>query len=120
VVENDSTLLGVMEQWFTAEGFQVHKAAGYSDAVALLSVQPVEVVVTDSLDFIPPNDEPGHLKTLKLAARDVPIVLFTGFAGVKSIDAVALGLAAVCAKPYFEELRAAIDRALQNQPTATA
>jgi CheY-like chemotaxis protein len=109
LVENDTVLAGLMQEWLGDEGVEADIADGYESALQALARRQVDLVVTDTIDAVPPFGarQVESLRRFIQAAGAVPVLLFTGYAEARTIDAGAVGLAGVCFKPDMNELLSA-------------
>jgi DNA-binding response OmpR family regulator len=97
VVDADPALYGLIEEWLTADGYQVMSTQGYSG----INGERIDLAIIDS-----PFPRSGGLDWLKRIADKnpgTPVLALSSsfFAGVESTGAVArsLGVAAVLPKP---------------------
>jgi len=101
IIEDDPPLRDVLEQLLSSEGYAITVVPDHTSGVAALDDEPFDLVITDSIKFTPPYGalESKELHAFQRAAGAVPIVLFTGFVEAQSLDADALGFAAIWQKP---------------------
>jgi two-component system response regulator AtoC len=115
IADDDRWLLESMADWLQGEGFQVDTADSLAKAAKKLQQQPPDLMLCD-VRF----DDGDGLKFLKQAKRqqpDLPILMMSGYAGPDAArEAIANGAFELLSKPIIdEELRAAIDRAVNQK-----
>jgi CheY-like chemotaxis protein len=118
VIEDETTLRNLLEEWLAVGGYDVEAVDSYSNALTALARQTFELIVTDTMDFVPLQGKSRGFDALTRAAEGTPVVLFTGYQDTADLNMAEMGLSAVCHKPYFEELRTAIQVILNPRTAA--
>lgn len=97
VVDDEITLRRMLERVLTMRGFDVCTAANGDEAMARLSSERFDVVLSDMV--MPQCDGRCLLEAMRAAGIRVPVVILTGYADATDLSLVALGAAAVLGKP---------------------
>jgi two-component system response regulator AtoC len=112
VVDDDPASRDLLRKVLATEGHQVIQAADGREALAELSRQPADLVVSDIR--MPDVDGVQLLEKMREAAPDVPVILVTAFGDVEgAVDAIRRGAFDYLAKPYdVDAIRLLVRRAL--------
>lgn len=97
IVDDEPTLRLMLERVLTARGFEVHTAVDGEDALARLSSEHFDVVLSDMV--MPRCDGRCLLEAMRAAGITVPVVMLTGYADASDWSLRALGATAVLGKP---------------------
>ena len=120
VVDDEEPVALLLQQWLADEGYDTHHALGFSQARALLTAAPFDVV---TLDIRMPGVE--GLEALRWVVREHPeiaVLMLTGIDTVASvIEAMRAGAVGYLLKPLNLELvREEIARAMERQRLVAA
>lgn len=104
VIDDDSSVRGVLEAFFSDEGFDITAVADGESGLHLMRQMEFDIVF---LDLVMPGM--GGLEVLEEISKlkaDVPCIIMTGFATIKTaVDAMKLGAIDYITKPFnLEEL----------------
>lgn len=113
IVDDDNDILLLLEQWLTADGFEIIKAVSSEDALEIMKTTRPNLVISDI--FM------GGMDGLDLLARIhednplLPVIMLSGQAKIPdAVKATHLGSAAFLTKPVkHNELREQVNRALR-------
>ena len=97
VVDDELTLRRMLERVLSLRGFDVCTAANGDEAMARLSSEHIDVVLSDMV--MPQCDGRCLLEAMRAAGIRIPVVVLTGYADATDLSLVALGAAAVLGKP---------------------
>jgi DNA-binding NtrC family response regulator len=116
VVDDEPNMAWLFEQSFGQE-FRVGKAHSGAEALARLDQGPVDLVLLDLM--MPGMDGLSALREMKRRHPDLPVVMMTAYATVKTaVEAIKAGAADYVIKPFdLEEVRRVMMAAL---PPSTA
>jgi len=116
VVDDDAVTCDLLEEVFSAEGFQVHTARNPPSALQLAAVSPPDVVVTD-LRMGSRDDGLQLLERMRREHPSVPVVLITAFGSIETaIRAVKDGAFDYVSKPFeLSALIGVVRRALARK-----
>jgi DNA-binding NtrC family response regulator len=114
VVDDSVSTLKVLERNLVSQGYAVITATSVAQAIDLLEDTPVDLVVTDLR--MPKRDGLQLIRHVRSNHPDAGVIMITGFASIGSaVSAIREGAENYLSKPFTEdELRAAVDKALQN------
>jgi CheY-like chemotaxis protein len=102
VVEDDAILREALEDWLTAAGYGVRKAADGSAGLAAVKLAVPALVVTDIQ--MPEMSGAMVIIELKRWYPDLPVIAISGLfdcgQGMNADGAIALGAARALAKPF--------------------
>ena len=99
VVEDDAAMREACLSVFGAEGFRTHGVATAAEALAALSEERIDIVVTDLR--LPGEDGLFLLREIKARERSVEVVLMTGYGTIKSaVEAMKVGASDYLTKPF--------------------
>ena len=116
VVDDEPNMAWLFEQSFGRE-FHVAKAHSGMEAMARLAEGPVDLVMLDLM--MPGMDGLTTLKEIKHRHPDLPVVMMTAYATVKTaVEAIKTGAADYVTKPFdLEEVRRVMSAALPPSPS---
>jgi DNA-binding response OmpR family regulator len=100
VVDDDLTMLEILQAVLRSEGMTVHTAHDLDEALTVLATTPVALVLTDALAPSWAAGALGAIRQLIKAAGTTPVVLLTGHGEAANLDPTSVGLAAVLLKPF--------------------
>jgi DNA-binding NtrC family response regulator len=117
VVDDEPNMAWLFEQSFGRE-FHVTKAHSGMEAIATLAGAPADLVMLDLM--MPGMDGIATLKEIKRRHPDLPVVMMTAYATVKTaVEAIKTGAVDYVTKPFdLEEVRRILGSALPPSPTA--
>jgi len=112
VVDDDVTFCLMLETFLNKQGYKVEQSFSFNDAIKKLKAFKPDIVLTDLR--LPENDGIEVLKAVKLQSPQVPVVLMTGYADIRTaVQAMKLGAFDYVAKPVNpDEVLSTIKRAL--------
>ncbi|HJO03529.1 MAG TPA: sigma-54 dependent transcriptional regulator [Acidobacteriota bacterium] len=115
IVDDESSMRAMLSIALGDEGWEVHAAGDGNEALALLSKQPVDVVVSDIR--MPGVDGMELLRHVRDRSPRTEVSLITAHASTDSaIEAVRLGAYDYVTKPFdVEELKVTVRHALERQ-----
>ncbi len=115
IVEDDSEMRDLLRKVLEKEGFRVSLAGNGHEAIALLSRNHFDLVVTDML--MPADGGLELLGTIRGTQPSLPVIIITAFGDWRSYSrALELGATAFISKPLkMAELITAIQMALAPQ-----
>ncbi|HET6440690.1 MAG TPA: sigma-54 dependent transcriptional regulator [Anaeromyxobacter sp.] len=118
VVDDDPASRDLLRRVLATEGHEVVEAADGREALANLSRQPADLVVSDIR--MPDLDGVQLLERMRELAPDVPVVLVTAFGDVEgAVEAIRRGAFDYLAKPYdVDGIRLLVRRALTQSSLA--
>ena len=82
LVDDEPSVLSALRRLFRPHGYQVLQATSGADALALLSEQPVDLVISDMR--MPAMDGASLLEAVRLRQPDTVRILLTGYADIGS------------------------------------
>ena len=97
VVDDEQVLRRMLDRVLTAKGFEVHTAVDGHEAMARLTAERFDVVLSDVV--MPQCDGRCLLEAMRGAGITVPVVMLTGYADASDGSLRALGAVAVLGKP---------------------
>lgn len=114
VVDDDVTFCLMLNTFLTKHGFIVQQAFSYGDGSKKLIAFKPDIVLTDLR--LPDHDGLEMLKTVMHESPQVPVVLMTGYADIRTaVEAMKMGAFDYVAKPVNpDEILATIIRALNS------
>ena len=120
IVEDDSEMRNLLRKVLEKEGYRVSVAADGHEAVASISRDAFDLVVTDML--MPDDGGLELLRTIRGSHPTLPVIIITAFGDWGSYSrALELGAAAFISKPLkLAELIAAIQTALAGRGAGQA
>ena len=80
IIDDEPEILDILETTLTTEGFQVRKASGGREALALCRSESFDLAITDIR--MPEMDGFEVIKHVKALVRDIEIIVLTGFASI--------------------------------------
>ncbi len=99
IVDDEEGIRHGLESFFRREGFTVHCASGYDDAVSAATRHPVDLALVD-IRLRTPKSGMDLLLELKRAEPDVIVVMITGYGSIDSaVSALKAGAADYLVKP---------------------
>lgn len=112
VVDDDVTFCLMLETFLNKHGFKVQQSFTYTDAEKKLNTFKPDIVLTDLR--LPDSDGLEVLKTVMVVSPQIPVVLMTGYADIRTaVQAMKLGAFDYVAKPVNpDEILLTIKRAL--------
>jgi two-component system, NtrC family, response regulator AtoC len=118
VVDDDPASRDLLRRVLATEGHQVSTAADGREALAELSRQPTDLVVSDIR--MPDLDGVQLLERMREAAPGLPVILVTAFGDVEgAVEAIRRGAFDYLAKPYdVDAIRLVVRRALAQAALA--
>lgn len=118
VVDDDVTFCLMLETFLNKHGYKVQQSFTYNDAGKKLSSFKPDIVLTDLR--LPDSDGLEVLKSVMLESPQVPVVLMTGYADIRTaVQAIKLGAFDYVAKPVNpDEILLTIKRALNPARTS--
>ncbi len=119
VVDDDVTFCLMLETFLNKQGYKVEQSFSYGDAVKKIKSFKPEIVLTDLR--LPDSSGIEILKTMKLESPQVPVILMTGYADIRTaVQATKLGAFDYVAKPVNpDEILSTIKRALSHTDEKT-
>lgn len=102
VVDDDLTMLEILQDNLTEEGYKVYICSGPSEAIDLLKCNSVDVVITDyKMEGATGLDLIRHVKE---NLKDIEVIMMTGFATIDgAVKAVKTGASEYLTKPFTKE-----------------
>lgn len=117
VVDDDSDLRGVLQDFFTDEGYVVDSAASLDEALALIDTRLYHLIITDLLAHSAAAPLSSALTILD-QARPTPVVALTGW-DVSAEEVEGTGLLRLIRKPFdLGELQKELEACLAITPSA--
>jgi len=115
IVDDDRIILNSLSEFLRLEGYEVETAEKFEDAVAWLSQEAFDVVVSDV--SMPEVDGFELLKVCRNQHPDVAVVMVTGYGTIESaVDAIKMGAYDYLTKPIIDdEIKLVIERAMKQQ-----
>jgi two-component system, NtrC family, response regulator HydG len=115
LVDDEANARAALKQLLESDGYEVDVASDGAAALERLAELPPDIVVTD-LDM-PVMDGLRLLEALRERARELPVIVVTGAAEVRSaVVAMRAGAVDYLTKPVdFEELGLAVERAIEQR-----
>ena len=121
LIEDDLPLRELLQEVLGDEGYEIEVADSHHSGLVALTHEPFDLIITDSIKFTPPFGalESDELEIFQRAARQVPMVFFTGYQEAQLLNADELGFAAIWQKPKdLTELLDGIHLLLHPTPPA--
>jgi len=112
VTDDDRAALDLLSEVLEKEGYTVFRAESGSEALKILSSQPVDLVLTDlrmrEIDGMQVLDQAQTIQ------KDLPVIVMTGSASIETtIEAIRSGAADYLSKPFkLEHVRSVVRRML--------
>ena len=112
VTDDDRAALDLLSEVLEKEGYTVFRAESGSEALKILSSQPVDLVLTDlrmrEIDGMQVLDQAQTIQ------KDLPVIVMTGSASIETtIEAIRSGAADYLSKPFkLEHVRSVVRRTL--------
>jgi two-component system response regulator AtoC len=118
VVDDDPSALSTLAELLELEGYEVSRAAGGPEAIALMEQQPFDLVLTDLR--MREMDGLMVLQSSRSLRPEVPVIVMTAFASMETtIDAIRKGAYDYISKPFkLDHVRVVIRRALEQAKLA--
>jgi DNA-binding NtrC family response regulator len=113
VVEDDPRMRALIREYLEKDGYSVSVAGGLSEAVSELAAHSVDAVLTDLR--IPDGDGMDVLDRVQEKDRQIPVIIMTGYASVRSaVQAIKIGAYDYIQKPFEpEDLMLMVKRATE-------
>ncbi|MHB8843589.1 MAG: sigma-54-dependent transcriptional regulator [Nitrospirota bacterium] len=113
VVEDDPRMRALIKEYLEKDGYSASVAGGLSEAVSQLAAQTFDAVLTDLR--IPDGDGMDVLARVHEKDRQIPVIILTAYASVKSaVQAIKIGAYDYLQKPFEpEELMLIVKRATE-------
>jgi NADH-quinone oxidoreductase subunit E/NADP-reducing hydrogenase subunit HndA len=103
VVDDDPVVLRSCERILGPAGYEVRSLSSPREALAVVKSEPFDLVITDMK--MPEMDGLEFIRQVRESARDVSIMLITGFPSQESIkEALAMGIVDYLPKPFSPAL----------------
>ncbi|MEC5388327.1 sigma 54-interacting transcriptional regulator [Uliginosibacterium sp. H3] len=120
LVDDDADLLRLLAIRLKSSGFEVFPAAGGEQALAMLSIQRPDIVVTDLR--MPGIDGMALFDGVRRSHPTLPVIVLTAHGSIPdAVEAMQRGVFGYLTKPYdAAELVAQIHRAIELSGTASA
>lgn len=121
LADDDPTMLGMLNEFLSGQGYAVRAAATGQEALAAIKAEAFHLALFDLK--LPDLSGLDLLSCLKVLAPDTEVILFTGYAGLDTaIQALRLGAYDYLLKSEvrFAELQAVVERALEHRRLAQA
>jgi len=115
VIDDDRIILDSLCEFLSLEGFQTHGAETLKGALAELEKQSYSLVITDV--NLPDGDGLELLEVIRKEHPQTVAIVITGYGTIESaVKAIKQGAHDYLTKPVIDdELRMAVDRAIQQQ-----
>lgn len=112
VVDDAADTRELLKRNLESKGYRIHTAPGAVEAIELLTVSPIDLVITDLK--MPRVNGLELVRHIRDNCRDTEVMLITGYPSIKgAVEAVKTGAEAYLVKPFTDdELFAAVDQAL--------
>jgi two-component system response regulator AtoC len=119
VVDDDAETLELLREIIAREGYQVRTAPNAEAALALVSREQPDIVITDL--HMPGMDGLGLLAELRTCAPDALVILATAYGSLKTaVDGIKAGAFDYLSKPFIvDEIRLLVRRALEHKQVRT-
>ena len=119
ILDDDDSIRWVLDRTLRAAGYQTRLCADVPAARALLSREPVQVVLSDIR--MPSGDGVAFLREIKASQPQLPVVLITAHADLSSaVQSFDAGAFEFVAKPFdLDELLTIVARAVQQTAAST-
>jgi DNA-binding NtrC family response regulator len=99
IVDDDPSILEVLEARLTAAGFKAHKATNGSSALELLSKYPIDILVSDIK--MPEMSGLELLEKTRTIFPQLPVIFLTAYGTIPdAVDAVKAGAVDYLTKPF--------------------
>jgi two-component system response regulator GlrR len=117
LVDDDESLLRLMEIRLQGEGYAVQSAESGKDALRLLNTQNVDVVLSDLR--MPGLDGLSLFEEIMSIGKDIPVILMTAHGTIQdAVEATQRGVFGFLTKPIdHDELRALLKKAVSQSQT---
>ncbi len=115
VIDDEEIVLKSCRKILEAEGHQVFIALSGQEAFALLTKEPIDVVITDIK--MPGMDGMEVLERMKKEYPDILVIMITGYSTVQSaVQAMKLGAFDYIPKPFTpDEVSVVVEKALEKK-----
>ena len=115
LVDDDRQILDSMAIWLREQGYVIHTARGYAEAVKQIEAQSLDLVLADVR--LADGDGFQILAHCRATRPDLTVILLTGYGTVETaVEALRAGAFDMLTKPLIdEELELAINRALSQR-----
>lgn len=115
VVDDDDAIRELLDELLTRDGFDVTAVADPTQVEAIVRAQRYHLALLDLM--MPRQDGIETLRRLRLADRDLAVIIVTGYPSLDTaVDAMKLEAMDYLRKPFsVEELRAVIERTLRKK-----
>jgi two-component system, NtrC family, response regulator AtoC len=119
IVDDEKNMRWVLGQALSGEGFEVSEAADGKEALLAVAEQEPDIMVLDNR--MPGRDGMEVLREVRSKDMTFPIIMLTAHGNVsQAVQAMKAGATEYLTKPFdLEELKLAIDKALQYRDLAT-
>lgn len=84
IIDDEPSILHVMEEWITAAGFDVHTVSKASDARAFTNRQVPDLIISDVM--MPELEGPALITELKAAGVACPVLFTSGDPSFRVVD----------------------------------
>lgn len=99
VVDDERTMLSLLEKILTQDGYHVCLATNGREALAVIEKQHVDIIITDVK--MPELDGFGLLKIVKNEYPEISVIMMTGYGDTYTVkDALLLGADEYITKPF--------------------
>lgn len=99
VVDDERTMLSLLEKILSQDGYQVYLATNGREALAVIEKQHVDIIITDVK--MPELDGFGLLKIVKNEYPEISVIMMTGYGDTYTVkDALLLGADEYITKPF--------------------
>lgn len=115
VIDDDVSFCSMLKTFLTKKGFETSSAFSFTEAEQLFKSQDFDLVLTDVR--LPDSDGVKILKYIKELNENIPVILMTGYADIKTaVKAMKLNAFDYVSKPInSEEILHTINQALTNK-----
>ena len=98
IVDDEASIRESLQKVLSKAGYQTTTASSGNEAFALLSVQPMDIVLTDLK--MPDGDGVELLKNVKKKFADIEVILLTGYGTIETaVEAMKAGAYDFITKP---------------------
>lgn len=110
VVDDERTMLSLLEKILSQDGYQVYLATNGREALAVIEKQHVDIIITDVK--MPELDGFGLLKIVKNEYPEISVIMMTGYGDTYTVkDALLLGADEYITKPFrSQEISLVVER----------
>lgn len=99
VVDDERTMLSLLEKILSQDGYHVYLATNGREALAVIEKQHVDIIITDMK--MPELDGFGLLKIVKNEYPEISVIMMTGYGDTYTVkDALLLGADEYITKPF--------------------